>query len=317
MPRYFTVIHPCLPIVDRQTFWDLWNKDRDRISPTLICDMYALALPYWTTSESLKWRPRPESAFAWNQAVAALRNDFTAPSITTVHSAILDLSGRPALEMRDNLLNVGRTVSLAHSLGLHRNPTLWRIQEAEKTLRIRLWWAVLIHDYWSSLTHGTPPTIHMQNFDVPLPAEESLSLADGLTVGANSSNSFVGLCSLTRVLGDILPLIYTLRPAPADMCQSIRRLECSLDELETLPCFQWDNAGAAISNSKSDLRLCFLTLRLVLSRVVLRVRRIYALGELLLTQYARQQPWTSQASKKSKIIDLECSVSRPWNCLSS
>jgi hypothetical protein len=312
MRRYFTVIHPCLPIVDRETFWDLWNKDPNRISPTLICDMYALALPYWAASETLKWRPRPDSAFAWNQAVAALQKDFTNPSITTVHAALLDLSGRPALEMRDNLLNVGRTVSLAHSLGLHRNPTQWRIQEAEKSLRIKLWWAVLIHDYWSSLTHGTPPNIHMQNCDVPLPSEESFSPADSSTVRATSSINFVGLCSLTRVLGDILPLIYTLRPEPADMWRNIKRLECSLDDLDILPHFRRDHTGAGVSNGKSNLMLCFLTLRLVLSRVALKVCRKCVQRELLLTQCNRRQPWTRQASKKSKTIDWRCFASRLW-----
>ena len=246
--------------------------------------MYALALPYWTASETLKCRSRPDSAFAWNQAVAALRNDFTNPSITTVHAALLDLSGRPALEMRDNLLNVGRTVSLAHSLGLHRNPTQWRSPAAEKSLRIRLWWAILIHDYWSSLTHGTPPNVHVQNFDVPLPSEESLSLAGTSSEFVTSSSVFVGLCSLTRVLGDLLPLIYTLRPEPVDMWRRIKRLGCSLDELEDLPSLQWGHAGAGVSNGKSNLWLCFLTLRLVLSRVALRVRRNCVQQELLLTQ---------------------------------
>lgn len=85
--------------------------------------------------------------------MAALHEDFMAPSITTIHAALLDLSGRPVLQVMNNITTAGRIVTLAHSLGLHRNPTAWNATEEEKSLRIRLWWGVLIHDYWS--VHGS------------------------------------------------------------------------------------------------------------------------------------------------------------------
>jgi hypothetical protein len=262
--RYFAHVHPCLPVVDEATFWDLWHKDRNRISPTLICNMYAIGLPYWTASTALSRNHRPDSAFAWNQAADALRDDFSAPSITTVHSTLLSLSGRPCLEMRGNLLNLGRTVSLAQSLGLHRDPTHWQILDAEKSLRIKLWWAVLIHDYWSSLTHGTPALVHKENFDVPLPLPEPLG---------SSAIVFIHLCSLTQVLGNILPLMYTLKPDSGDMWRATRRIECSLDDLELSLSDQLRHStpGSGIINGKSNLLLYSLTLKLALNRVAIRV----------------------------------------------
>ena len=302
--RYFAHVHPCLPVVDEATFWDLWHKDRNRISPTLICNMYAIGLPYWTASTVLSRRHRPDSAFAWNQAADALRDDFSAPSITTVHSTLLSLSGRPCLEMRGNLLNLGRAVSLAHSLGLHRDPTNWQILDAEKNLRIKLWWAALIHDHWSSLTHGTPPLVHKDNFDVPLPLIERFG---------GSAIVFVHLCSLTHVLGNILPLMYTLQRDSGNMWMAIRRIECSLDDLEvSLSDFlRHSTPGSGGTNGKSNLMLCFLALKLALNRVAFRVCRASTnVTKSFVDDINRRWQWISRTLKKPRTIDLRCFVSQ-------
>ena len=80
--------------------------------------------------------------------MSALQEDFMAPSSSTVHAALLDLVGRPIHGVIGNIVNAGRTVTLAHSLGLNRDPTSWKATEHEKIVRIKLWWGVLIHDYW-------------------------------------------------------------------------------------------------------------------------------------------------------------------------
>lgn len=87
-----------------------------------------------------------------------------APSLTTVHAALLDMLGRPIYHVTGNIINAGRTVSLAHSQGLHRDPTEWRASSAEKSLRIRLWWGVLIHDHWSVQPKDT--TVHILEADI-------------------------------------------------------------------------------------------------------------------------------------------------------
>lgn len=263
--RYFSHVHPCLPIVDQDTFLELWNKDQERISPTLICDIYAATMTYWTSSDRLNWRQRPDTAFAWNLAVAALEEDFaTDPSMTTLHSVLIDIGGRPAIEMRHNLLNIGRATQLAHSFGLHRNPTNWQIPDAEKRLRINLWWAILIHDYWSSLTHGSPPIVHQDNFDVPLPSSE---LSEG------SSATFVHLCTLTKVLGNILPLIYSLQPKSSDILDRIGNVDRSIDDIEyKLSASLLERQSHSTSvNGESNLLLCLYTLRLVRNRVIFGV----------------------------------------------
>ena len=146
--RYFDVVHPCFPVIDETSFWSLWRKDPRRISPTLLCDLYAVTLAYWDCSDKLRGHSRPDIQFIWNQAVLALRDDFMAPSMATIHAALLDMLGRPIYHITGNIVNAGRTVNLAHSQGLHRNPSKWRVGDSEKRLRTKVWWALVIHDHW-------------------------------------------------------------------------------------------------------------------------------------------------------------------------
>jgi hypothetical protein len=114
----------------------------------LLCDIYAVTIAYWDSSEKLPGHSRPDVQFIWNQAVLALRDEFMAPSMGTIHTALLDMLGRPFYHITGNIINAGRTVNLAHSQGLHRDPSKWRVSDAEKKLRTNVWWALVIHNHW-------------------------------------------------------------------------------------------------------------------------------------------------------------------------
>ncbi|KAF2631240.1 hypothetical protein BU25DRAFT_428951 [Macroventuria anomochaeta] len=205
---YFEHLHPSFPVLDEKTFSDMWHEDSDRISSTIVCDLYASALRVWSRSAVLYNQPRPDPHFIWNQAVTALQDDFMAPTISTVHAAVLDLLGRPVIGVTGNIVNAGRIVTLAQSLGLHRDPSSWKITSHEKSVRINLWWGVLIHDYWSSIGHGIPPAINPQYYDVPVPTFGNTAGSDDQAQANMRDNStFVQLCKLSQILGDILPLI--------------------------------------------------------------------------------------------------------------
>lgn len=218
---YFRKIHPCLPVIDEASFWSMWQGDRARISSPLLCQMYAVSLVFWHCSPALRDRGQPDMAFAWNMAVVALRDDLLAPCKTTVHASLLVITGRPTIGVTGNVVKAGSMITLAHSLALHRDPTSWQIPQAEKRIRINAWWGVIIHDYWSSIAHGTPPNIQRENYDVPLPTSN--------TSGEGSSLSFRHLSSISEVLGDTLPLVYALRMDPKDAEKRVRRIECRLD----------------------------------------------------------------------------------------
>nr|POE90111.1 putative transcriptional regulatory protein c25b8.11 [Quercus suber] len=243
------------------------TTNEDRISATVMCEMYAISLLFWAQSDCLKQHHRPDMSYAWNQAVIALRDDFMAPSIATIHAALLDLLGRPMIQATGNIANIGRTVTLAHSFGLHRNPVHWSTTHVEKTFRSRL---------WSSLSHGTPPNICRQNYDVPLPTTD-LESAVISTSHKRSLQSFAHLCALTQILGDILPLVYALLPNQQDFWRSIRRIECALDDWQSalpveLHAAKDEDDFATAANGASSLWFYFLSLRLMMHRLMFKVR---------------------------------------------
>lgn len=199
----------------------MWQTDRARISSTMLCEMYAVSFVFWRCSNALQGFGQPDMAFAWNTAVVALRDDLLAPCMTTVHACLLAITGRPTIGVTGNVVKAGSMITLAHSLALHRDPTSWQIPQAEKRIRINVWWAVVIHDYWSSIAHGTPPNIRQEHYDVPLPA------LDGESDG--TSPSFRHLCSVSEILGDTLPLIYALRMEQKEAEKRVRRIECKID----------------------------------------------------------------------------------------
>jgi hypothetical protein len=250
----------------------MWHQDDDRISSSLMCDLYASALLFWNKSEVLQHHPRPDLQFIWNQAVAGLQDDFMAPTISTVHAALLDMIGRPVMQVTGNIVNAGRVVTLAHSLGLHRDPTLWKASTHEKNVRIRLWWGVLIHDYWSSLGHGIPPSISRRNYDVPLPTLESLLTVDASEGIQQTTSSFLHLCKLSQILGDVLPHVYTLQLDVDKVGRSLRKVECALDDwMEALPQHLRLSQSTTIVDGKFNLWFSYLSLKVLVCRVAFKV----------------------------------------------
>jgi hypothetical protein len=92
-----------------------------------------------------------------------------------------------------------------------------------------------------------------------------------------ASSSFFHLCSLTNILGEILPLVYSLRTEDDGFWKAIRRLECSLDDWEDkLPKYlSWESANSpGYGDGSCSLWFCYLSVRLLLHRLPLKVRII-------------------------------------------
>ncbi|KAL3493915.1 fungal-specific transcription factor domain-containing protein [Aspergillus germanicus] len=276
---YFNNIHPPFPILDEKTVLEAYQQDG--LPHTLACEIYAVSLILWKRSPTIAAtrRPAPDIKYMWNLTVSAMNDDFLSPNFSTVLACILDLLGRPITSITYNAVNVGRVVALAQSLGLNRNPASWGLDRQQKSLRIRTWWGILVHDQWASLSHGTPPHIHRSQWDVPLPDSDSLlvDLSAGQAfpgdVRVQGGHSFVALCSLTTILGQILPLIYALESQSLDHSfRTLRRHETTINEWEeslpswlrpTSPAFERKAAGAL------NLQLSFLAVKLCLARMAL------------------------------------------------
>lgn len=146
--RYFDVVHPAFPVLDETAVKKAYQDGT--LPHTLLCEIYAVSLVSWDLSPPIvaSGRSQPDLQYMWDTTVNAMHKDFLIPSISTVLACILDLLGRPITSITYNAINVGSAVALAQSLGLNRNPANWKLDPRQKKLRIKTWWALLIHDTW-------------------------------------------------------------------------------------------------------------------------------------------------------------------------
>lgn len=120
------------------------------MSPALLAQLYAHNLTYWQPASGPSGRTsKPDGRLVWNLASEALYSElYLSPGTSTVTAMLLNVGGRPTTSLVGNGVQLGAAVSLAHSLGLNRNPLPWDIPEPEKALRAKIWWSLLIHDKW-------------------------------------------------------------------------------------------------------------------------------------------------------------------------
>ncbi|EEP76884.1 conserved hypothetical protein [Uncinocarpus reesii 1704] len=268
-------INAPFPIFDEHVFMEAYKLGDGSLPPPLMCQVYAMSLIYWNQSPVLAPHPKPDIRYAVNLAVAALHEEFSAPGLSTLGAALIDLTGRPIFSMTGNAINTGRTVALSHCLGLNRDPSNWKLSQAEKNNRIRLWWAVVIHDRWASYGHGVPSQISRNQYDVPLPTIDMLvPHASATQQRFRAAHGYIFLCRLTEILGDLLPLVYGLQPKnPKDTSKIVRRMRTELDRWEdSLP--EWLRSpqieNAAPTSGSSSLQLAFLAVKMLVCRIELQ-----------------------------------------------
>ncbi|KAL1303115.1 hypothetical protein AAFC00_006550 [Neodothiora populina] len=268
---FFTYIHPWFPVLDEYVLTRPDSSENKEIPPALWCSMFASAVRLWNRSQSLRRHPRPEINYVWNLAVEALNEEFFAPSIATISCSTLDMLGRPTLSIIGNIINEGRTVSLAHVLGLNHNPTSWRCSDQIKSFRKRTWWGVFVHSQWSSFAHGVPTRISTDQYDVPLPNISDLVKSDETRdTRITTAKLFVHLCALSQILCETLPVAYSLKPSKEGVERLIRRIECDLDEWEADLPREFRPDSLEKSEGISNLWFCHLCVRLLLARASLR-----------------------------------------------
>jgi hypothetical protein len=299
------------PVFDGQAFWDAYISDADDLPTTLLCHVYAMSLVYWKHTSKFARHPKPDVRYAINLTVAALHEDYSAPGLSTVSAALLDLTGRPIFSMTGNAISCGRLVSLAHCLGLNRDPSNWKIPLSDKKQRIRLWWGVVIHDRWGGFGHGVPPQISKSQYDVPLPSVEVLVTQPRATSQhIRAAHCHISLCRLTEILGELLPLVYQLQNKPGrENSKRLRHIRTDLDTWEdSLP--EWLRAPVSESENPvsgaSSLHLAFLAVKMLVCRVELHVGYIFQTCYLMLMTLQEANNTETDNPEARRYFQTEC-----------
>ncbi|KAI3321379.1 fungal-specific transcription factor domain-containing protein [Xylariaceae sp. AK1471] len=211
---YFEVVHPGFPILQKNVFYEKYDRDYHEISPPLLAAIYILAINWWDHSEELSRCQRPNVRALERLIRSSLADAMWRPKLSTVQAGLL-LSQRPE---GDQWAPTAQLVATAQELGLHLDCTHWKIPPWEKGLRKRLAWALYMQDKWGALVHGRPSHIFSSNWIVLPLTPNDFSEADceeddmeGKQELERGRTLFVQMVYLSRVLAEILETFYTLQ----------------------------------------------------------------------------------------------------------
>lgn len=211
---YFRVIHPAFPIIQKNVFYEKYERSPREFSPPLLAAIYILAINWWDQEEDLSSLPRPNVRGLERLVRTTLADAMYRPKLSTVQAGLL-LSQRPE---GDQWAPTAQLIAIAQELGLHLDCSSWKIPLWEKGLRKRLAWGLYMQDKWGALVHGRPSHIFAAQWavqplashdfpDVEWDEEDHEARADverGRTL-------FTQMIQLSQILAEILETFYTLQ----------------------------------------------------------------------------------------------------------
>ncbi|KAH7337849.1 fungal-specific transcription factor domain-containing protein [Rhizoctonia solani] len=256
---YFAYVHPVLPVIHQEVFWQDWKASADpsapssfRIPTLLLLSIYAVAARYDTS------RRPPRAGTMWAagdnylEAAKVLLNRSYASSKASTCQALLLLSYREIGigAMAQAWLYVGMSVRMAQDLGLHRSIDKWQaagaktFSAAEKQTRRCIWFGCVVMDKYVSTYIGRPLAVFERDYDTRWPdqdAEEEdqdwVDIAKEDTKGSYEPvpgrvlECFAAASKLSAVLSRIVEALYSIRSGPGVSSKSVERVQLE-EELE-------------------------------------------------------------------------------------
>ncbi|KAJ5610331.1 fungal-specific transcription factor domain-containing protein [Penicillium lagena] len=185
---FFKFVQPSYPVFSARDYERINTNDGYDLPVGLKAAMYALAMPF---------------CFMDDQLSASLVGPTLPATIAEAPAnfAVGDLPGLWALSCS--------ALAAAESLGLHLDPSNWRLPRWEARLRKRLWWIVYSDHTWRALVSGRPSHLRSDSWIVPrlwpedLEADEYTNEEVGNVIRKQSAYS-LALFDLSMIANDIL-----------------------------------------------------------------------------------------------------------------
>nr|XP_031858132.1 uncharacterized protein CI109_006473 [Kwoniella shandongensis]KAA5525204.1 hypothetical protein CI109_006473 [Kwoniella shandongensis] len=237
MQKFIQVTLPAFPILNTMRLIAACNSQREAgpLPHALLCGIMG---------HSIEYEPAVKHLFKgiWKEVVAAEDEEYRQPRLQTLQLAIISLTTRPSQAHAVNAMSLARSVSIAHMIGLHLDCSDWRLPRWERSVRKRVWWALLIMDKWIAMIHGRPSLIQKINRSVPLPTlddtdwgEFSSTQPEEDSLAEDSMASFIGHCEIALVIENMLDKFYSQeaqRRTSAATAEDLRQLSSELDALQ-------------------------------------------------------------------------------------
>ncbi|ORY80347.1 fungal-specific transcription factor domain-domain-containing protein [Protomyces lactucae-debilis] len=203
---FFDDLHPYLPVVNRQLFFQDYVSDRTVISPYLLLSIFALAARF---SEDPRVRSLPDEPTTrgdiWWDLIQRYKDDFRdSPRLSTVQADVLNLKN---LESRPETkgywyrawFNLSCTLRMCKDLGLHHvNRPM--VTDPDAVAGRRVWQVCFIYDQMMASSQGREMQLDMSLVDLTLLPSLQLMEHDFTEEEVNLHNNFVFMVGLLKIL---------------------------------------------------------------------------------------------------------------------
>ncbi|KAB8212544.1 hypothetical protein BDV34DRAFT_208264 [Aspergillus parasiticus] len=253
-------------------------------STHLLAAIYLITQPFTTFDDYLCIEfvyspPSPQVLFriAWSE----LNNALSQPTVQSLQAALILLLHPPLnpllLDSAAKWTLLGMTVSMAQTLGLHLDPTMWNLPSNEVRTRRRLSWAVFALDKWLAFSFGRPSHISKDNWLITELESSDIEPGDPAsgahpyaiefsrltTILDNVLTSLYSLRSLSTLCKDFSLTISSARPLMQDLTTWYTGLPLSLAMEPTPGCKQ-------ASDDSASLHIAYQSVKILILRALLR-----------------------------------------------
>ncbi|OAL25743.1 hypothetical protein AYO22_04732 [Fonsecaea multimorphosa] len=232
--RYFQLVHPFIPVVNTNQFFEDFNGHRHKSCTLLLLWSMFFAVASFVDAQTVKragYASRKDmKSTLYRRAKYIFDSNLEKDKVKVVQSALLLAFFYTDTQDRATAWHAwqwtGTAITLCQTMGLHRDldartPDI-RFQRDQIRLFRRIWWSCFVCDRWLSLSHGWPMRIHLDFCDTPFPEAEDVykeihDLPTPLTEKYFSPDQkalatlWVTFVRLSKTLGDIVQTFYNLQ----------------------------------------------------------------------------------------------------------
>lgn len=201
--RYYQYIYPHVPVVP---FSDTPEPGKSRVP--LLAAVYLVTLHFADFDDYLSVQiayDLPDAKKLWNIALTGVQEKLHRPDFALLQTVTLLLvapSHNPLMpDYSTKWSLVGSMVTIAQTLGLQFDPSLWPISTSELDLRKRLSWTVEMIDVWHAATLGRACLIREEDWLCPAPKDANFTERESQT---SMPKHLVHMHQLTVILRRVL-----------------------------------------------------------------------------------------------------------------
>ncbi|CAH0053313.1 unnamed protein product [Clonostachys solani] len=192
LQAYVEYVHPFMPLMDIHEFLSIVNR-RDGLNGQTSLFLYQAVMFSATAFVDMKYLreagypSRKSARKSFFQKTRLLYDfDYELDRLVLVQALLLMTYWYETPDdQKDTWHWMGVAISLAHTIGLHRNPGSTTMCLSKQKLWKRIWWSCFMRDRLIALGMRRPTRIKDEDYDVPMLEEadfEIQALADNITV---------------------------------------------------------------------------------------------------------------------------------------